>query len=56
MTCAINNGLYVIDEANIEMPWALGKERDSGRYAPMVDDAFVARGRAMVERDKTTHR
>lgn len=44
-------GLYVIDEANIESHelWSKGQ---SPATKPEWRDAFVARGRAMVERDK----
>ncbi|UHG90717.1 glycoside hydrolase family 2 TIM barrel-domain containing protein [Spirosoma oryzicola] len=44
-------GLYVIDEANIESHdlWSKGQ---SPADKPEWRDAFVARGRAMVERDK----
>lgn len=44
-------GLYVIDEANIESHelWSKGQ---SPAAKPEWRDAFVARGRAMVERDK----
>ena len=44
-------GLYVIDEANIESHylWSIGQ---TPAAKPEWRDAFVARGRAMVERDK----
>ncbi|MBN8823837.1 MULTISPECIES: glycoside hydrolase family 2 TIM barrel-domain containing protein [unclassified Spirosoma] len=44
-------GLYVIDEANIESHDLWGKGQTPAAK-PEWRDAFVARGRAMVERDK----
>ncbi|GAB3694175.1 glycoside hydrolase family 2 TIM barrel-domain containing protein [Spirosoma flavus] len=44
-------GLYVIDEANIESHELWGKGQTPADK-PEWRDAFVARGRAMVERDK----
>ncbi|GAB3992799.1 glycoside hydrolase family 2 TIM barrel-domain containing protein [Spirosoma daeguense] len=44
-------GLYVIDEANIESHELWGKDQTPAAK-PEWRDAFVARGRAMVERDK----
>ncbi|GAB4010635.1 glycoside hydrolase family 2 TIM barrel-domain containing protein [Spirosoma migulaei] len=44
-------GLYVIDEANIESHELWGKNQTPAAK-PEWRDAFVARGRAMVERDK----
>ena len=44
-------GLYIIDEANIESHELWGKGQTPAAK-PEWRDAFVARGRAMVERDK----
>ena len=44
-------GLYVIDEANIESHYLWSKGQTPAAK-PEWRDAFVARGRAMVERDK----
>ncbi|GAB2579162.1 beta-galactosidase, LacZ type [Spirosoma areae] len=44
-------GLYVVDEANIESHY-LWSQGQTPAAKPEWRDAFVARGRAMVERDK----